>query len=106
MGTLGCFVQRDGNMHLLSNNHVLAGENDARLGDRIPATGERSRSSPEQLVAELSAFVPLTFVPEGQLGMDEGVNLVDAATARLGADVNMGRCLSAPPPGQSAHPGT
>ena len=82
VGTLGCFVQNEGEMQMLSNNHVLAGENDAQINDRIQQPGALEIVS-EQVVAELSAFVPLVFVPDGQLGMAEGVNLVDAATARL-----------------------
>jgi len=87
VGTLGCFVLRGGAVQMLSNNHVLAGENGAHLGDRIQQPGALELVL-EQVVAELSAFVPLTFTPEGQLGMDEGVNVVDAATARLTAGVD------------------
>lgn len=82
VGTLGCFVLRGSAVQMLSNNHVLAGENEARLGDRIQQPGALELVL-EQVVAELSAFVPLTFTPEGQLGMDEDVNLVDAAIAEL-----------------------
>lgn len=89
VGTLGCFVLRGGAVQMLSNNHVLAGENQAHLGDRIQQPGALELVL-EQVVAELSAFVPLTFTPEGQLGlgMDEGVNFVDAAIARLTAGVD------------------
>jgi hypothetical protein len=86
VGTLGCFVLKGNTVQMLSNNHVLAGENDAQLGDRIQQPGALEAAA-EQMVAELSAFVPLTFTPEGQLGMDEGVNLVDAATAKLTAGI-------------------
>lgn len=82
VGTLGCFVQIGGEVQMLSNNHVLAGENDAQINDRIQQPGALG-VVPEQVVASLSAFVPLVFVPDGQLGMAESVNLVDAATARL-----------------------
>lgn len=86
VGTLGCFVLKEV-VQMLSNNHVLAGENDAHLSDRIQQPGALEGVT-EQVVAELSAFVPLTFTPNGQLGMDEGVNLVDAAIARLAAGVD------------------
>lgn len=86
VGTLGCFVLKEV-VQMLSNNHVLAGENNASLGDRIQQPGALEGVT-EQVVAELSAFVPLTFTPNGQLGMDEGVNLVDAAIARLAAGVD------------------
>lgn len=89
VGTLGCFVGQSGAVQMLSNNHVLAGENQATIGDRIQQPGALGAVL-EQVVAELSAFVPLQFASEGHLGMaeDEGVNLVDAATARLAAEVN------------------
>jgi hypothetical protein len=39
-GTLGCLVQdRDGNRFILSNNHVLADENKAEVGDVILQAG-------------------------------------------------------------------
>lgn len=82
VGTLGCFVQRDGAIQILSNNHVLAGENTGRPGDRIQQPGALEIVD-EDVIAELSAFVPLTFADEGQLGMATEVNLIDAATAKL-----------------------
>ena len=87
VGTLGCFAYREGAVQMLSNNHVLAGENKGQLGDRIQQPGALE-VVPGQIAAGLSGFVPLTFVPEGQLGMSEGVNVVDAATARLAAGVD------------------
>lgn len=87
IGTLGCFVHQGDAVQMLSNNHVLAGEDKGQLGDRIQQPGALE-AVPIQTVARLSAFVPLTFVPEGQLGMDEGVNVVDAAIARLAAGVD------------------
>jgi hypothetical protein len=74
-GTLGCFVRarRGGAELLLSNNHVLANENDARKGDPIlqPGTFDRGRR-PRDVAARLGAFVKLKRT---------GVNLVDCASA-------------------------
>lgn len=65
-GTLGCLVKRGGNVFILSNNHVIANSNDAERGDTIlqpgPADGGRS---PEDKLAELEDFVPVSFtLPE------------------------------------------
>jgi hypothetical protein len=75
-GTLGCLVVRNNNrLCILSNNHVLANSNDARVGDAIlqpgPADGGRN---PQDRVGALEAFVPITF---GAAGANE----VDGALA-------------------------
>ncbi|HSK79966.1 MAG TPA: hypothetical protein VLQ45_26165 [Thermoanaerobaculia bacterium] len=75
-GTIGCFVTSDGSDRLLlSNNHVLADENRASLGDEIlqPAPADFGLS-PQDRVATLARFVPLQSL---------GKNLVDAAVATL-----------------------
>lgn len=76
-GTLGCFVQVEGaGIHILSNNHILADENRACLGDPILQPGPFDRGlSPQDHVAMLSRFEPLTTV---------GKNRIDAAVAALG----------------------
>jgi hypothetical protein len=75
-GTLGCFVTLGGSeRHILSNNHVLADENRAALGDEIlqPAPAD-SGVSPLDRIATLSGFEPLA---------NGGNNLVDAAVAAI-----------------------
>lgn len=61
-GTLGCLVNRNGDLVILSNNHVLANSNDARAGDPVlqpgPVDGGRL---PGDQIAELVAFVPIRF---------------------------------------------
>src|SRR5439155_16117368 len=61
-GTLGCFVQdrEDGQLLLLSNNHVIAAENAAVRGDRIlqPAGGDNGQT-PADVVGSLERFVSL-----------------------------------------------
>lgn len=79
-GTLGCFVQiADGSTPcILSNNHVLADENRASLGDPILQPGRTDGGTlPLDEVASLSRFEPLN--PAG--------NLIDAALAALREDV-------------------
>ncbi len=62
-GTLGCLVEKDGEIFILSNNHVLANSNDASPGDAIlqpgPVDGGRY---PEDQIADLAEFVPLSFI--------------------------------------------
>jgi hypothetical protein len=76
-GTLGAFVDREGAVCMLSNNHVLANEDAARAGDAIL---QRARSDggrrPADAVARLSRWVRLK---------RRGSNLVDAALATLKA---------------------
>jgi hypothetical protein len=72
-GTHGCLVVLNNNRLCgLSNNHVLANSNDARIGDPIvqpgPADGGRD---PADRVGRLQAFVPIDF--------RGGTNTVDAA---------------------------
>ncbi|KQT71463.1 hypothetical protein ASG51_11065 [Methylobacterium sp. Leaf465] len=79
-GTIGCFgINRDGHIGILSNNHVLANTNRARIGDIIlqpgRADGGQVRNT-EHHVAKLEAFVPIDFDPTAS-------NLVDCAFARL-----------------------
>jgi hypothetical protein len=81
-GTLGCFVRRAGDdetLHILSNNHVLANENDAAAGDAIVQPGklDGGRARPDR-VASLGEFVKLK----------RRHNRVDAAVAALEAGID------------------
>ncbi len=76
-GTLGCYCTALGlprPLFILSNNHVLANENAAKVGDAIlqpgPYDGGRD---PRDRIAKLSCFVPIDFTG--------GPNYVDAALA-------------------------
>lgn len=88
VGTLGCFVKLAGSeTAILSNNHVLAGENLGRLGDRISQPGDLAFASH---VATLTNFVPLKFSPAGA-SVATGtalLNEVDAGVAALEAGVS------------------
>ncbi len=71
-GTLGLWVKKDGEFHILSNNHVMANSNDANIGDDILQPGPHD--SGVESIAKLAQFVPIEFAgPE---------NLVDAAIAK------------------------
>jgi hypothetical protein len=73
-GTLGCLVVlEDEKLCLLSNNHVLANENSAQIGDAIVQPGNSEASAARgRRIAVLEKFVPIR----------ERGNLVDAAVAQ------------------------
>jgi len=74
-GTLGCFVQTQAGVAILSNNHVLADENRAQRGDSIIQPGSLDGGSlPGDAVATLGEYVPLR---------SGAVNRLDAALAPL-----------------------
>jgi hypothetical protein len=62
-GTLACVLRRNGEPMILSNNHVLANGNHARLGDPIlqPGPHDGGRLAADQ-IAELADFVPISFL--------------------------------------------
>jgi hypothetical protein len=77
-GTLGCLVRgnsppRHVRRMVLSNNHVLANSNNARLGDAIIQQGRADGgASPRDQIAVLERFIPINFAG--------GANFVDCAT--------------------------
>jgi hypothetical protein len=88
-GSLGAFVATatDGRAHILSNNHVLANENNARAGDAIVQPGTIDGGhDPADRVATLTNFVPLSF---------SGPNTVDCATALVEDGVDIDQRLDA-----------
>lgn len=64
-GTLGCVVRRNGEKMILSNNHVLADSNAARLGDAIiqPGPYDGGNTFADQ-IATLEEFIPIYFEGE------------------------------------------
>lgn len=77
-GTLGCFVKDGrGRTLILSNNHVMANSNNAKVGDRICQPGTYDGGSIESdSVAVLENFVVI----------EKKGNLVDAAVAVVNSD--------------------
>ena len=64
--------------YILSNNHVLANSNDARIGDPVLQPGPYDGGTiPGDVIARLSRFVPIRFLAPGSTPL----NLVDAALA-------------------------
>jgi len=80
-GTVGAFVQSAGqNAMVLSNNHVLANENIASVGDAILQPGPYDGGqNPADQIATLTQFVPINFASP---------NTVDCAVAGLAAGIN------------------
>ena len=74
-GTIGWWViDEDGNLYLISNNHVWAKENQGQQGDEIVQPGVLDGGTEDDVVAELYDFIPLDF-------SETGVNHVDVAIA-------------------------
>ncbi len=92
-GTLGCWVRKTGTTaptYILSNNHVLANSNAASILDEILQPGPADGGTlPGDLIARLTDFQMITFVPPGS-PPSTTPNLVDAAIAEVDnpADVN------------------
>jgi len=85
-GTLGALVEdnKTGTEYILSNNHVLARTNLAKIGEDIIQPGLIDQSptcfkDTNDIVADLSAFIPILFKTKGTMPS----NIVDAAIARV-----------------------
>ena len=73
-GTIGAVVMKNGIRYMLSNNHVLARQNNARIGEQIVQPGRAdTRGVPTETIAILSAYKPVSFTQNNQ---------IDAAIAR------------------------
>src|SRR5256712_2836605 len=60
-GTLGVLARRSGRPVILSNNHVLANQNAARVGDPILQPGPADGGRLQDTIARLVDFVPIQF---------------------------------------------
>jgi hypothetical protein len=95
IGSIGCFVVLSGDethSYLLSNNHVVAGENRGLKGhDRILQQGSTSFEQ-TQWAATLTNFVELKFSDAGATIADGNavLNDIDAGIARVEPDVVAG----------------
>lgn len=84
VGSIGCFVKKGKNTFILSNNHVVAGENRGKANDRILQEGAVQINNTLK-VASLGAFIPIQFSPAGATVLKGNVvfNDVDAGLAQL-----------------------
>lgn len=60
-GTLGCLVKRNGQIYMLSNNHVLANSNAGQLGDAILQPGPHDGGTSADRIGTLEQFIPVGF---------------------------------------------
>ena len=93
-GTLGCLVKKNGEIFILSNNHVLANSNDAQPGDAILQPGPHDGGRfPDDHIAELHEFVPILFLvpePPTDCPTARGVALLLNSIAKtIGSDVRL-----------------
>lgn len=93
-GTLGCLVKKNGVIHILSNNHVLANSNAASIGDAILQPGPYDGGKyPDDHIANLADFIPISFPSDGGGGGGGGssCSLANAAASVLnGIAIMMG----------------
>jgi hypothetical protein len=89
VGSLGMLLEHGNHALLLSNNHVLAGQNRGQLGDRISQPGGGSLGE-DEVVARLERFVELRPSPVGAHPRWGNVvwNRVDAAIAQVSRGVD------------------
>ena len=82
-GTIGARVTDGTNVYVLSNNHVLADENLATIGDAViqPGTFDGGSSSADD-IGTLSDYEPIVFSTSASNTMDAAVAL--SSTANLG----------------------
>ncbi len=83
-GTISCVVTKNGKKYLLSNNHVFARVNAAKIGERIDQQG-RYDAIPQcgvsGQVASLSQYVPINF-------NRRALNTIDCAISEVTAGIN------------------
>lgn len=87
-GTLGCLMRRNGQIVILSNNHVLANSNDAVRGDAILQPGAHDGGRfPDDHIADLEDFVPIMFVePPSECRFASGViSILNAGCVLIGS---------------------
>ena len=63
-GTLGGFIRRDGEVYLLSNNHVIAILNQAAIGDPILQPGPADGGTLFDQIAQLADYTRVRFLDE------------------------------------------
>jgi hypothetical protein len=82
-GTLGCLVTNGNTIFILSNNHVMADENQASIGDNILQPGPfDGGQDPADRIADLSDFEAIVFSTSAN-------NVIDAAIADVVNDADV-----------------
>jgi len=80
-GTFGCVVRKNNERFILSNNHVLANQNNASIGDRIYQPGKYDGGF--EAIALLEDFVPIKFEDGSGCFLARGVANVGNWAAKL-----------------------
>ncbi|MDD1614883.1 MAG: S1 family peptidase [Methylococcaceae bacterium] len=91
-GTLGCWVRRNGEWMILSNNHVLANINAAKIGDAILQPGSYDGGkNPDDQIATLEDFVTITLqeLPSDCDIAGNIVALLNALSGVVGSDTRL-----------------
>jgi hypothetical protein len=91
-GTLGCWVRRNGEWMILSNNHVLANINAAKIGDAILQPGSYDGGkNPDDQIATLEDFISITLqeLPSDCNIAGNIVALLNALSGIVGSDTRM-----------------
>jgi len=94
-GTLGCWVRRNGEWVILSNNHVLANSNEAEIGDAILQPGPYDGgTNPADQIAVLKDFVPIELVglPDNPSGCSVAggiAEFLNAIASAVGSDTRL-----------------
>ncbi len=82
-GTLGCLVTKGNTIYILSNNHVMANQNQANIGDNILQPGPYDGGvNPDDRIADLSEFEFIDISPSAS-------NVIDAAIADVVNDAEV-----------------
>ena len=91
-GTLGCLVKKNGIIHILSNNHVLANSNNASPGDAILQPGPHDGGKyPDDHIANLTSFAPISFTElPSQCNIANGLaNLLNNVASGIGSTARL-----------------
>lgn len=73
-GTFGCVVRKGNTRYILSNNHVLANSNNAKIGDAIFQPGPHDGGTSLDQLATLDDFVRIVFPGDDSDGGNGGGN--------------------------------
>ncbi|MGH7494041.1 MAG: serine protease [bacterium] len=77
-GTLGCLVTDGSTTYILSNNHVMADENQAEINENILQPGPfDGGANPGDAIATLSQFEPIVFSTSANNVIDAAISEVD-----------------------------
>lgn len=91
-GTLGCYVKKNNELYILSNNHVLANTNRGSVGDIIlqPSPFDGGNLS-ENTFARLFEFIPIQFIgAESYCGIAKSISSVlNVLAAILGSGTRL-----------------